>query len=96
MTWLLSPAARRDLESIFFDGIARFGPIAAEAYLMDLEQVFALLAEQPRMARLRTEFIPPVRIHPHGAHVLIFEESDAGIVILRVRHGRENWLADFS
>lgn len=63
---------------------------------MELERVFALLADQPRMARLRTEFVPPVRIHPHAAHVIVFEETDAGIVILRVRHGREDWLSDLS
>jgi hypothetical protein len=33
-------------------------------------------------------------IHPHGAHIIIYRDIDSDILIIRVRHGREDWLRD--
>ena len=53
---------------------------------------FERLAANPRLARLRMEIDPPVRIHPCGAHIVIYREADAArIEVLRIRHGREDW-----
>jgi toxin ParE1/3/4 len=59
---------------------------------MRLRRTFDLLAENPRLARERTELSPPVRVHPCGAHVVIYTvEDDGTVLIVRVRHGREDW-----
>ena len=49
------------------------------------------------MARERTEISPPVRIHPSGSHVIVYliEEAE-NILIVRVRHGREDGLPNRS
>jgi len=34
----------------------------------------------------------PVRCHPHGAHMIIYSDHlEDVVVILRVRHAREDW-----
>ncbi|GJE15155.1 hypothetical protein FOHLNKBM_6233 [Methylobacterium longum] len=52
---------------------------------------FALLASQPRLARLRDEFTPPVRLHPYQAHMIVYVEEGPGVLIVRVLHGRQDW-----
>jgi toxin ParE1/3/4 len=32
-----------------------------------------------------------VRIHPHRAHIIIYQDMGADILIIRIRHGREDW-----
>ena len=88
----LSHAAADDLVDIFLTGIAEFGPAQADIYHAGLERAFAFLAEYPRAARLRLEITPPVRAYPYKAHLIIYElASDDSVLILRVRHGREDW-----
>lgn len=44
------------------------------------------------MARERAELSPPVRIHPFKAHLVVYlSESETDILIIRVRHGHEDW-----
>jgi len=55
--------------------------------------LFDLLSEEPKIARLRDKFRPPVRIHPYGSHVVVYETMETGIAIIRVLHNRRNILA---
>lgn len=48
------------------------------------------------MARLRNEFTPPVRLYPYGAHVVVYTATGDHILIIRVLHGRQDWLARLS
>jgi toxin ParE1/3/4 len=83
------------LTAIFLEGIAHFGLAEADRYHDGLATTFAFLAEYPRAARLREEINPPVRVHPHKSHLIVYEEAgDGGVIILRVRHGREDWLSE--
>lgn len=86
--------ADEDLIALYIQGHDMFGPAQADRYLNELESLFQRLAEFPGQSRLRTEFDPPVRTFVHRAHVVIYEEEPRGIVILRVRHGHEDWLLD--
>ncbi|WP_341871205.1 type II toxin-antitoxin system RelE/ParE family toxin [Stappia indica] len=44
------------------------------------------------MARERGEISPPVRIHPFKAHLVVYVmEEDGGILVVRIRHGHEDW-----
>lgn len=92
-SYQLSTAADIDLAAIFWDGIERFGSAQTERYLEKLEALFAHIAEFPRSARLRTELTPPVRVYPTDAHMIIYQIEDGGVVILRIRSARENWIA---
>ena len=90
----LTANAEDDLTAIFIAGLAEFGLEQADAYHDGLFATFAFLAEYPRAARLRDDIDPPVRAHRYRSHLVIYElESDDLVIILRVRHGREDWLA---
>ena len=92
MTYRLSTEAAQDILSIFLYGVAEYGEAKAIEYHATLKSVFAFLSDNPKAASLRSEIVPPVRIHPIGTHLVIYEEDDAGIVILRVRHAHEDWI----
>ena len=91
----LSSDARDDLLGIFFVGLEMFGYRQAEIYREGLEKAFALLADYPEMARVREEIDGSVRAFPHQAHVIVYEIDEGGdILVLRIRHGHEDWVAD--
>jgi toxin ParE1/3/4 len=85
--------ADADLIDIAAESAARYGVTHAEDYAEGLAATFALLAANPRMARERHEFDPPVRMHPYRAHLIVYSESRGGdgILIVRVLHAREDW-----
>lgn len=87
----LAALADDDLRGIFWQGIERFGPRQTERYLSTLEEVFEHLGQFPRSGRMRKDVSPPARVYLHGAHVIIYEQDDDGVLILRVRAARENW-----
>lgn len=90
----LTRAAADDLVAIFLDGLEQFGLLQADAYHEGLGAIFAFLADYPHSARLREDISPPVRVHPYKAHLVIYDIGDQGeVIILRVRHGREDWIS---
>lgn len=94
-SYTLSKAAERDLAGIATYTIEAFGIEQALAYRDGLIGCFNFLAEHPKSARLRAELNPPVRARRFQSHLIFYDEQpDGGILILRVRHGREDWLAD--
>jgi toxin ParE1/3/4 len=90
----LSVAASEDLIAIYIQGHDQFGPRQADRYQDELTAAFQQLAAFPGLARLRSEHQPPVRILPHKAHVIVYEEEADGVLVLRVRHGHEDWRND--
>ncbi len=91
-SYRLTHAAADDLASIFLSGLEMFGLEQADAYHDGIEATLAFLAEYPRAARLRHEIDPPVRAYPYKAHLIVYELAEDDVVILRVRHGREDWV----
>ena len=92
MGYRLTRKAAADIRHIYLESARRFGPAQAERYHVRLRHTFDLLAENPGLARERTELSPPVRVHPCGSHVVIYVvEDDGTVLIVRVRHGREDW-----
>jgi len=89
----IHPLAEQDIEGIWNDGAERWGVDQADRYFDGMVNLFDLLSEQPEIARLRDEFSPPVRIHPYGSHIVVFEIVETGIAIIRVLHNRRNILA---
>lgn len=88
--WVLRPAAEDDLSKIWLEGAASWGVEQAERYADGLFALFDLLVQFPELARERTEFSPPVRIHPSGAHLVIYRHAEAGIEIIRILHAHQN------
>jgi len=90
---VLRPAAEADLDRIWSYTTSAWSEAQAEEYLMGVDSVLRLLAEFPELARLREEFRPAVRIHPHRAHLIIYRTENATLEVLRIIHARTNWTA---
>ena len=86
MTYKLTPDADDDLIEIYVHGFLNFGETQAEKYFSELEDCFEVLSNAPLICRERTEFTPPVRIHHHGRHLVIYVIQDDRILIVRVLH----------
>lgn len=71
-----------------------FGRKQADAYSMGLAAAFRLIADYPLSARERLETVRPVRARPYRSHVILYTVEQAGVLVLRVRHGQEDWQAD--
>ena len=82
---------------ILHEGLVQFGIEQARRYRAGITDAFALLAAFPRLARLRDEIERPIRVHRFEAHLILYDIVDDGsILIVRIRHGREDWQADVS
>ena len=96
--WQLTRAAEEDLIDIWLHGAARWGAAQADRYADALEGIFELLAAFPEMARERAELTPPLRVHPHGEHLILYlarpEDEGGGVLVVRVRHHSEDWTND--
>lgn len=87
----LSRRAEKDLIEIYVSGVQAFGLDQAETYQDGLEAAFDLIARYPEIARERRELDPPVRVHRYRSHLVIYLAGPGGVLIVRVRHGREDW-----
>lgn len=58
----------------------------ADKYLDDLEKAIRLVAEAPLLCRVRSELALPVRIQVQAQHLIVYEEIESGINIVRVLH----------
>ena len=95
MGFRLSLAAEEDIIHIAEQGVRLFGIAQARRYHEELFAIFDLIAANPRMARERQEISPPIRIHPFKAHLVVYRiEAEGRILIIRIRHGHEDWAGD--
>lgn len=95
MSFRVSRAAASDLVRIFEHGIQQFGAAQAMRYLDGFEAAFLHLAEYPLSCPERADLYPVQRMYPCGAHLIFYEiEEGGGILIIRIRHGHEDWTAD--
>lgn len=83
--------ADQDIIGIYLHGCRNFGQDQAERYHEGLAAIFDLIAANPRMARERPEFTPPVRLHPYRSHLIVYVLDDPEVLIVRVLHGRQDW-----
>ena len=56
----------------------------AERYEQGLRHAIDIIADNPRIAVERREYAPPVRVHHHAKHFIIYLIEDAHILIVRV------------
>lgn len=85
-----SNKAIRDLDGILDYTLQKFGTAQAEKYVDQLKKHIIMLAENSFLAPLRKEFSPPVRIYPSGGHLIVFEEANDCILIVRIVHTKMN------
>ena len=87
--WVIRPAAEADLSEIWRHGAGDWGIGQADRYADGLFAVFDLLAEFPEVTRERGEFSPPVRVHPSGSHLVVYQREGQGVEIIRILHAHQ-------
>ena len=90
-----SRAAEADIAAINREGIRLFGPRQAQKYASEMAGAFRLIAEFPLTSPVRDGLGRPVRVRPFGAHLVVYELKDEVALVLRIRHGHEDWTADY-
>lgn len=89
----LTPRAIADLDDIWRFTAETWSIEQADRYVDELVRVFEMIATMPSLARERSEFDPPVRIHTHEKHLVIYTAQDDHVAILRLLGGRQDWIA---
>jgi len=76
--------ADADIIDCYLYGHRKFGRSDAERYEQDLRHAIQIIADYPHIASERREFAPPVRVHHHAKHYIIYKIEDDRILIVRV------------
>lgn len=84
----LTPAAERDLESIWVHTVREWGVEQAVRYIDLLTRAFASLAASPRAAPACDHIRPGYRRGSVERHMIYFRATDYGIAVVRVLHER--------
>jgi len=90
-SYSLSNRADEDLQRIYLDSIRYFGVSQAAKYKLELDRCFEKLAELPRLGREAPGIGRSVRRHEHGSHIIFYRESNDGVVILALVHGKRKY-----
>ena len=86
MKYELSDRADLDLKEIYKYSNVTHGKTQADRYYYGLIVRPEFLADTPQIARERRDLKPPVRVHPHGRHLIVYQEREGHILIVRVLH----------
>lgn len=84
----LTPAARRDLSSIWNFTEERWGRGQAEKYIRDIQSAVERVADDPHRGRDREELREGYRSYAVGSHTIFYVHRDGLIDVVRVLHQR--------
>lgn len=84
----LTPAARRDLSSIWDFTQDRWGVRQAEVYITEIREAVERVAENPERGRRCDEIRSDYRRYVAGSHLIFFVEHDDAIDVIRILHQR--------
>lgn len=91
----LTEPAQADIESIAEYTASKWGFDQAGAYLDLLIERFIALALQPEIGIAHFEFGEAVRAFPAGSHIIYYQQTDFGVLVLRVLHQRQDPFRQF-
>lgn len=87
--YLLSPAARADLDDIFDYTAQQWGLDQAETYVRGLQHAIERAAADPRIGHSCDEIRPGYRKLAAGSHTLYYRlTADGAVDIVRILHQR--------
>lgn len=84
----LSPAAESDLETIWINTCQEWSIKQAEHYIDRITEVFAELAQSPKIASACDHIRPGYRRYIAERHVIYFRITSYGIAVVRILHDR--------
>ena len=85
----LTEEADHDLIEIWLH-ISHDNLAAADTFLATLVSKFALLAQQPKIGRVRPELAPRLRSFPADRYIIFYRLIPDGIEIARILHSRRD------
>ena len=86
--FVLSPAAKRDLDGIWDSSHANWGIDQAETYVLEIGQHIATLATQRHLGRACPEIRTGYFRYISGSHVIFYRQIEDGIEVVRILHER--------
>ena len=86
--YVFSKEAENDLVEIYRYGFINYGENKADLYIETLKEKCQFLADVPNLCPDRDEFNPPVKIHHHRKHLIIYVIENDDILIVRLLHDR--------
>lgn len=84
----LTPAAQRDLSSIWNFTEERWDVRQAETYIAEIRAAIERVADDPRRGRTCNEIREGYRRYGIGSHLLFYVESAEGVDVVRILHQR--------
>lgn len=84
----LSPAAQRDLSSIWDFTQERWDADQAETYVTEIRAAIERIADDPGRGRSCDEIREGYRRYNIGSHLLFYVESANGVDVIRILHQR--------
>ena len=84
----LTPAAERDLESIWIYTLRQWGARQADLYIDVLTTAFAKCADAPEIAPSCEHIRPGYRRWRVERHMVYFQVTHYGIAVVRILHER--------
>jgi toxin ParE1/3/4 len=96
MPYRLSSLAEQDLEEIWSYVAEDASFTTADRLLDSIFDRLELLAEQPRIGRVRPEFGEGVRSLTVENHIIYYRHDGQAVLIARVLHGRRDQVAAWS
>lgn len=84
----LTPAARRDLSSIWDYTTERWDLSQAETYIGELRVAIERVAEQPERGHACDEIRNGYRRYAVGSHLIFYIKSELGVDVIRILHQR--------
>ena len=84
----LTPAAQRDLSSIWDYTAERWDPRQAETYVREIQAAIERVAVDPSRGRSVEEIRERYRRYPVGSHLLFYVPRGPGVDIIRILHQR--------
>lgn len=87
--YVLSPAARADLEQIWDYSGDRWGDGQAEKYVYEIQRAIERVVDNPEIGRACDEVRPDYRKHAVGSHTLYYRIVSVDMIdVVRILHQR--------
>jgi toxin ParE1/3/4 len=90
MAFRLGPEAEVDIDAIALY-IAEDSPAAARNWLDDIYRRCERLGLMPGMGLARFDLRPNLRMFAAGNYLILYQEMEGGIEVIRILHGARQW-----
>lgn len=87
-SYRLTPAARRDLSSIWDFTEERWDRSQAEIYLREIQSAIERIADDPSRGRACDDVREGYRRYGIDSHLLFYVERSGGVDVIRILHRR--------